>query len=164
MSDPMNIVVIVADTFRTSFLGAYGNDWIHTPNLDQFAEEGVRFTNAHPECLPTIPTRRTLHTGRRAFPFKDYSPVPWDNVYLAGWQPMSGDEGTIAEALVQAGYHTGFFADVPHYFVPGMNFTRGFRQWQFIRGHAEDRYRAIAAADPALIGCYKLRDRTSLRT
>ena len=55
MSDPMNIVVIVADTFRTSFLGAYGNDWIHTPNLDQFAEEGVRFTNAHPECLPTIP-------------------------------------------------------------------------------------------------------------
>ena len=93
MSEPMNIVVIVADTFRTSFLGAYGNDWIHTPNLNQFAEEGVRFTNAHPECLPTIPTRRTLHTGRRAFPFKDYSPVPWDNVYLAGWQPMSGDEG-----------------------------------------------------------------------
>ena len=157
MSDPMNIVVIVADTFRTSFLGAYGNDWVHTPNLDQFAEEGVRFTNAHPECLPTIPTRRTLHTGRRAFPFKDYRPVPWDNVYLAGWQPMSTDEGTIAEALVQSGYHTGFFADVPHYFVPGMNFTRGFRQWQFIRGQAEDRYRAIAAADPALIECYKLK-------
>ena len=73
MPDPMNIVVIVADTFRTSFLGAYGNDWIHTPNLDQFAEEGVRFTNAHPECLPTIPTRRTLHTGRRAFPFQRLS-------------------------------------------------------------------------------------------
>ncbi len=135
---------VVADTFRTAYLGAYGNEWIRTPNLDRFALEGVRFTNAHPECLPTIPTRRTLHSGRRAFPFNDYRPVPWDNVYLPGWQPMSPDEPAIAEALVQHGYHTGFFADVPHYFVPGMNFTRGFNQWQYIRGHAEDRYNAIA--------------------
>ena len=68
MSKQMNIVVVVSDTFRTAFLGAYGNDWIHTPNLDRFASESVRFTHAHPECLPTIPTRRTFHTGRRAFP------------------------------------------------------------------------------------------------
>ena len=53
--------------------------------------------------------------------------VSWDNVYIPGWQPMSPDKGTIAEALVHQGYHTGFFGDVPHYFVPGMNFTRGFR-------------------------------------
>ena len=55
---------------------------------------------------------------------------------------MSPDEAAIAEALVQQGYHTGFFGDMPHYFVPGMNFTRGFNQWQYIRGHAEDRYNA----------------------
>lgn len=152
---PWNIVVVVADTFRTAYLGVYGNEWIQTPNLDHFAEEGVRFTNAHPESLPTIPTRRTLHTGRRAFPFRDYRPVPWDNVYLPGWQPMSPDEGTIAGALVRNDYHTGFFADVPHYFVPGMNFTRGFLQWEFIRGQAEDRYNAIAHADPALLSRYR---------
>ena len=85
--------------------------------------------------------------GRRAFPFQNYRPVPWDNVYIPGWQPLSSDESTIAEALVRQDYHTGFFADVPHYFVPGMNFTRGFRQWEFIRGQAEDRYNAIAHAD-----------------
>ncbi|MEM7035085.1 MAG: sulfatase [Chloroflexota bacterium] len=154
---PWNIVVVVADTLRTTYLGTYGNDWIHTPNIDRFAQEGVRFTNAHPECLPTIPTRRTVHSGRRAFPFNDYQPVPWDNVYLPGWQPMSSDEGTIAEALVQNGYHTGFFADVPHYFVPGMNFTRGFQQWEYIRGQAEDRYHATAHADPALKSRYRSR-------
>ena len=158
LSQPWNIVLVVADTLRTAYLGAYGNDWIHTPNIDRFAQESLRFTNAHPECLPTIPTRRTLHTGRRAFPFNDYRPVSWDNVYLPGWQPMSPDEGAIAEALVQRGYHTGFFADVPHYFVPGMNFTRGFQQWQFVRGQAEDRYNATAHADPALLSRYRGRE------
>ena len=152
---PWNIVVVVSDTLRTAYLGAYGNDWIKTPNLDRFAHESVQFTSAHPECLPTIPTRRTLHSGRRAFPFKEYCPVPWDNVYIPGWQPMSSDEGTIAEAIARQGYHTGFFADVPHYFVPGMNFTRGFRQWEFVRGQAEDRYNAIAHADDALISRYR---------
>jgi len=153
-----NIVVVLADTFRKAFMGAYGNDWIHTPNLDRFAREGVRFINAHPESLPTIPTRRTLHTGRRAFPFAKFRPVPWDNVYIPGWQPMSPEEGTIAEALVQRGYHTGFISDVPHYFVPGMNFTRGFRQWDFIRGQSEDRYNATAHADPGLVARYRSSD------
>ena len=153
-SQPWNIVVVVSDTLRTAYLSPYGNEWIRTPNLDRFAGESVRFTNAHPECLPTIPTRRTLHSGRRAFPFNDYRPVPWDNVYIPGWQPMSSDEGTIAEALARQGYHTGFFADVPHYFVPGMNFTRGFRQWEYVRGQAEDRYRATAHANPASVARY----------
>ena len=81
--------------------------------------------------------------------------MPWDNVYIPGWQPLSPDEGTIAEALVRHGYHTGFFADVPHYFVPGMNFTRGFRQWEYIRGQAEDRYRALVHADETLLSRYR---------
>ena len=151
---PWNIVVVVADTLRTSFLGAYGHDWIRTPAIDRFASQSLRFTCAHAECLPTIPTRRTLHSGRRAFPFADYRPIPWDNVYIPGWQPLSTEESTVAEALAGHDYHTGFFADVPHYFVPGMNFTRGFRQWQFVRGQAEDRYNATAAADPAQLSRY----------
>ena len=146
-----NVIVVVADTLRTAFLGCYGNDWISTPSIDRFAQQSVRFTRAHPECLPTIPTRRTLHSGRRAFPFNDYRPVPWDNVYLPGWQPMNAEESTIAETLQQAGYHTGFVADVPHYFVPGMNFTRGFRQWEFVRGQTEDRWHAVADADPQFL-------------
>lgn len=150
-----NVIVVVADTLRIAFLGCYGNDWICTPSIDRFAQQSVRFTRAHPECLPTIPTRRTLHSGRRAFPFSDYRPVPWDNVYLPGWQPMNAEESTIAETLQQAGYHTGFIADVPHYFVPGMNFTRGFQQWEFVRGQAEDRWHAIADADPALLDRYR---------
>ena len=150
-----NIIVVVSDTLRTAYMSVYGNDWVKTPNFERFARQSVLFGRAHPESLPTIPTRRTLHTGRRAYPFDGYKPVPWDNVYLPGWQPMSEDEGTIAEALAKAGYQTGFVSDVPHYFVPGMNFTRGFRQWEYTRGQAEDRFNSPAAADPARESRYR---------
>jgi arylsulfatase A-like enzyme len=143
-----NILVVVSDTLRPAFLGPYGNTWVRTPALDCLARDAAVFERAHPECLPTIPTRRTLHSGRRAFPFRDYRPIPWDNVVLPGWQPMSPDQDTVAEALARAGYHCGFVADVPHYFVPGNNFTRGFHQWDFVRGQAEDRYRSPAPLDP----------------
>ena len=149
-----NVVVVVSDTLRTAFLGCYGNTWIHTPNIDKFAAEGTVFENAHPESLPTIPMRRAVHSGRRAYPFADYKPVSWDNVYLPGWQPMDSDEPTVAETLAAAGYHTGFYADVPHYFVPGMNFTRGFLQWEYVRGQSEDRYRSSVRADRELLQRY----------
>jgi arylsulfatase A-like enzyme len=143
-----NILVVVSDTTRIDYLGPYGNTWIKTPTLDQLAKESALFERAHAECLPTIPTRRTLHSGRRAFPFRDYKPIPWDNVVLPGWQPMDSAQEVVAEALARAGYHNGFVGDVPHYFVPGNNFTRGFHQWDFVRGNAEDRYRSADVIDP----------------
>ena len=92
-----NLVVIVSDTLRTAHLGCYGNPRIRTPNIDAFAGRAVRFTRAYPESLPTIPVRRALHTGRRAYPFRDYRPVKWDIVYLPGWQAMDNAEDTLAE-------------------------------------------------------------------
>lgn len=53
-----------------------GNRDVKTQALAKFAAESMVFERAHPECLPTIPTRRTLHSGRQAFPFRDYKPVP----------------------------------------------------------------------------------------
>jgi len=146
MKQSPNLICIVSDTLRADYLGCYGNDFIHTPNLDAFAGESVVFDCAHPESLPTIPFRRGLHTGRRAYPFDNYNPVRWDNVYLPGWQPMDNNKDCLAENLVEAGYYTGFVSDVPHYFVPGMNFTRGALQWEFVRGQAEDKWRSPATA------------------
>jgi arylsulfatase A-like enzyme len=142
-----NILVIVSDTLRKGFLEPYGGKRVKTPSLANLATESALFERAHPECLPTIPTRRALHSGRRIFPFRNYRPVPWDNVSLPGWQPMASEEDTIAESLARSGYHCGFISDVPHYFVPGMNFTRGFHQWDYVRGNAEDRYRSPAPYD-----------------
>jgi len=137
-----NIILIVSDTLRLDHLGCYGNDRVRTPNMDLLANQGVRFTRAFPESLPTIPVRRALHTGRRAYPFRDYRPVKWDIVYLPGWQPMDDDEDTLAENLAGAGYQTGLVTDTLPYFAPGFNFTRGFWQWEFIRGQQQDRWRS----------------------
>jgi len=141
MNQP-NIVVVVSDTLRMTHLGCYGNSEIHTPDIDAFAKEAMRFTRAFPESLPTIPVRRALHTGRRAFPFRDYRPVKWDIVYLPGWQPMANEDDTLAENLAAAGYQTGFVTDTLPYFAPGFNFQRGFWQWEFIRGQQQDRWRS----------------------
>jgi len=108
MVEKPNIVVVICDTLRSEELGCYGNPHIHTPNIDSFAKRSMLFTRAYPESLPTIPFRRAVHTGRRAYPFHDYKPVKWDIVYLPGWQPMSNEEDTLAENLAAADYQTGF--------------------------------------------------------
>lgn len=58
-----NIVFIITDNQSPWTLGCYGNDEILTPNVDELAEGGVRFTNAfcsNPVCSPN---RATCFTG-----------------------------------------------------------------------------------------------------
>jgi len=142
MSGKPNIVVVVSDTLRASDIGCYGSREVRTPRMDAFASSGARFTRAYPESLPTIPVRRALHTGRRAYPFRDYRPVKWDIVYLPGWQAIDNEEDTLAENLAAAGYQTGFVTDTLPYFAPSFNFTRGFWQWDFVRGQQQDRWKS----------------------
>ena len=158
MTERPNIVLVVSDTLRAKFLGCYGSDTVQTPNLDAFARQGKRFTRAHPEALPTIPVRRGLHTGRRAYPFRNYQPIKWDIVYLPGWQPLFEDQDTLAENVAAAGYHTGFVTDTLPYFAPAMNFTRGFWQWEFIRGQQQDRWQSPATVSDADLDPYRPSD------
>ncbi len=142
MKQRTNIIFIVCDTLRADYLGCYGNNTVKTPNIDRFSKECILFTNAYAESLPTIPVRRAIFTGRRVYPFRNYKPLKWDVVYLPGWQPLDNEEDTLTENLVRKGYHTGFITDTLHYFTPGMNFTRGFWQWEFIRGKLQDRWKS----------------------
>ncbi len=154
MKSKPNIILIVTDTLRKDYLGCYGNKKIITPNIDAFAKESVIFDNVYPESLPTIPVRRALHTGRRAFPFNDYIPPKWCLVYLPGWQAISNDEDTLAENLAGNGYYTGFVTDTMPYFSPGLNFTRGFWQWEFIRGQGTDKWSSIGKVPKGLLEKY----------
>src|ERR1700759_1221591 len=56
-----NIVVILADDMGFSDLGCYGSE-IPTPNLDQLAAEGVRFSQFY-NTARCCPTRASLLTG-----------------------------------------------------------------------------------------------------
>jgi arylsulfatase len=56
-----NIVVILSDDSGYTDLGSFGGE-IETPNLDQLAKEGVRFSNFYSNARCS-PTRATLLTG-----------------------------------------------------------------------------------------------------
>jgi arylsulfatase A-like enzyme len=133
----MNLLVLVADTFRADYLGCDGNPWIETPCLDKMAAEGVLFKDFYAEALPTLPVRRVFYTGRTAFPFR-YIPQKSDRVQLPGWHGFSDDDVTLAEWLRERGYTTGLISDVYHQMKPGKNFHRGFHSWQWIRGQEDD--------------------------
>src|SRR3712207_6269887 len=83
-----NVILVILDSLRKDHIGAYGNPWIKTPNLDALAQEGLRFTRAYPDAMPTIPARRAIHTGTRTFPLE---PPAY------GWTSIPEDQTTLAE-------------------------------------------------------------------
>ncbi|MFK8114991.1 MAG: arylsulfatase [Rubripirellula sp.] len=63
-----NIVLILADDLGYGDVGCYNPDSkIPTPHLDRFAQQGMRFTDAHSPCTVCTPTRYSLLTGQMAF-------------------------------------------------------------------------------------------------
>ena len=137
----MNVILVILDSLRKDHIGAYGNDRIKTPNLDAFAGESLRFTRAYPESVPTIPARRAIHTGIRTWPFRNWVPQRGETFFPAGWQRIPEDQTTLAEILLEAGYETMLVTDTQHEFKASMNFQRGFRVFDWIRGQERDHYR-----------------------
>lgn len=88
-----NVVMILSDDLGVEGIGCYGGESYKTPNLDQLAATGVRFTNAHAQPLCT-PTRLQLMTGQYNF----------RNWYAFGL--MRPDEKTFGHQMGAAGYKT----------------------------------------------------------
>ena len=148
----MNLVFITIDSLRADFVGAYGNDWVQTPNLDQFAQQGTLFKKAYPESLPTIPARRALFTGRRCYPFRDWKYDPaWQ---VPGWVPLPDQHETLAETLGSHGYLSCMVTDVFHIYRPKMNYHRGFSEFHFIRGQECDRLHTGATHNDTSVDKY----------
>ncbi|MHC4501255.1 MAG: sulfatase-like hydrolase/transferase, partial [Planctomycetota bacterium] len=59
-----NIVFILADDLGWHQLGCYGSTFYETPNLDRFAKEGMRFTDAYAAAPVCSPTRASIMTGK----------------------------------------------------------------------------------------------------
>lgn len=66
--EPRNVVFIIADDLGYGELGVYGQEKIRTPNLDQLAHEGTRFTRHYsgaPVCAPARRDDRRPRPPRR---------------------------------------------------------------------------------------------------
>lgn len=117
----MNVVWIVADTFRKDHLGTYGHPYIQTPSLDALAANGTRFDRHYIAGFPTMPTRADHATGRWAMSFMR-------------WEPFSDEVTTLAQLLAAEGIHTAAVADTPFYWRHGMNYDRGFQTFFTVQG------------------------------
>lgn len=59
-----NILVIMADQLTALALGCYGNDEVHSPNIDRLAETGVIFESAYTSSPLCTPARYAFMTGQ----------------------------------------------------------------------------------------------------
>ncbi|MGY8768300.1 MAG: sulfatase-like hydrolase/transferase [Pirellulales bacterium] len=88
-----NVVLIMADDLGIEGLGSYGGTSYATPNLDQLAAEGMRYTHAYAQPLCTN-TRIQLMTGK-------YNSRNW--LYFGILDPR---EKTFGHYMQDAGYKT----------------------------------------------------------
>jgi arylsulfatase A-like enzyme len=59
-----NILFMLMDDMGWHDIGPDGNRFIDTPNLDRFAKQSARFTNAYAACPVCSPTRASIMTGK----------------------------------------------------------------------------------------------------
>jgi arylsulfatase A-like enzyme len=148
-----NVLVIVLDSLRHDYVGAYGNPWIRTPGIDALAKESLRFTRAFPEAMPTVPARRSLLMGRRVYPWHDWRPTR-NLPGSPGWTGLGADTTTWLRTLRRHGYWTGYVTDNP--FVGFSPDWRGFR-------HTVDRFSRIGGQVGALRPASTVSEREVLR-
>jgi arylsulfatase A-like enzyme len=144
-------LLVVLPLIRADYVGAFdGDSGTDTPNIDELTGNSLRFDRVIPECMPALPVRRTLVTGMRSYPFRDwkrtdgmpavpgYNPV-WD------WQPV------MTETMRAAGVRTAYVTDNPIF--EGRRFpefrTTGASAQQAGNGGIEDEIAAIERATEA---------------
>ncbi len=97
--EPPNVVFILADDMGYGDIKSYNADsQIPTPHLDQLAEQGMRFTDAHAPGTLCVPSRYGLLTGRS--PHRDEMSDWTERPLLDSTRP------TLASLLNDRGYTT----------------------------------------------------------
>lgn len=108
-----NIVLILADDWGWTDMGAYGSTFYETPHLDKLSREGVRFTNGYAACPVCSPSRAAVLTGKAPprVNITDWIPGRKQHEFSPVITPEDSDqlalsEVTIAEMLKPLGYST----------------------------------------------------------
>ena len=103
-----NIVLIVSDDMGYADIGIHGSQDISTPNIDELARGGTRFTDAYVSGPYCSPTRAGLMTGRYQERFgHEFNPDGSEAMRHVLGLPLT--EVTIADYFRAAGYRTALF-------------------------------------------------------
>jgi len=95
-----NVIFILADDLGYGDLGCYGQQVIRTPNIDQLALEGMKFTDYYAGNTVCAPSRCALMTGKHM-----------GHAYIRAnsLEPLRETDSTLAQVFKKKGYMTGMF-------------------------------------------------------
>ncbi|MEX2212499.1 MAG: sulfatase [Phycisphaeraceae bacterium] len=105
-ADKPNILLILVDDLKPS-LGAYGDKWVHSPNLDRLAARGMRFDMAYCNQAVCAPSRNNLLTGARSTSLGIYS-------LGTNFRKAAPNAVTLPQYFKQHGYHSAGIGKVFH--------------------------------------------------
>ena len=141
-----NIITILVDDMGYSDLGCYGGE-IETPNLDQLAADGIRFTQFY-NTSRCCPSRASLLTGlyqhQAGIGFMTYR--DYGHSYRRN---LIEQCVTIGEVLQDAGYQTMMSGKwhVGHTDVKARPEVRGFQRFTGIYAHVDSYWKVLRNCD-----------------
>ncbi len=96
-----NVIVVIADDLGYGDLSCYGATAFKTPNIDQLAENGLRFSSGYCSASTCTPTRYSLLTGTYAFRHKGTGIAPPN-----GPLTIDPERTTLPDLMKTGGYAT----------------------------------------------------------
>ena len=99
-----NVVQILADDLGWGDLHCYGHPYIHTPNIDKLAADGIKLTECYSASAVCSPSRAAILTGRTPYRTGMYN---WKSAKSKMRLRMS--EPLLPLILKNAGYDTAHF-------------------------------------------------------
>ncbi len=108
---PPNVLFIIADDLTATAVSAYENKVCQTPNIDQLASEGVRFTHTYCQFPVCGPSRASFMSGYYPSATKTYG-------YVSGRENIGPDRKTWSQLFKENGYYTARVSKIFHMGVP----------------------------------------------
>jgi len=117
--DRPNILWICTDSQRADTLGCYGNSFVHSPNIDRLASEGVLFERCFAQNPLCTPSRGSMLTGR----------YPVTTRLRQNGQNIPPEERLVPRLLADNGYVCGLSGKL-HLSACNRSFMLGEKWWE----------------------------------
>jgi choline-sulfatase len=106
-----NVLFIISDDLTATAVSSYGNTVCKTPNIDQLASEGVRYTKAYSQYPVCGPSRASFLSGY-------YPHATTTFGYVSGRENIGDERKTWPQSFKENGYYTTRVSKIYHMGIP----------------------------------------------